>query len=180
MDSLIYQDSPSKAGKTLLWSTPRKTNVAPRKAFKDSIVTNVGIHMNNPFDKPHSGYGRRVASGHLGFKVPDSPGLRQSKSYSKWEKQDLEADSMAKLRKRLEDQKKVASPDKRVTFQLASSTSAPSIPSSFSVPSATGPDPTPLQSAQSTSEKPTLGTSFSGLCTSCEGCVLFLSRYSLS
>ncbi|TDL29631.1 hypothetical protein BD410DRAFT_780099 [Rickenella mellea] len=113
---------PEKAGKQLLWSSPRKSGFGTRKAFGDSIV-NVGLRLN-PFDQPQVGVGKRVASGHMGFLAPNSnaPGLRQSKSYSKWEKQDLEAEAMAKLRKRLEDQKKLTTPEKSNTQSLPAPT----------------------------------------------------------
>ena len=77
-------------------------------AFKDSIVTNVGLNIN-PFERPAETYTRRISTGHVALRQSTgigSPGLRSSKSYSKWEKQDLEAEAMAKLRKKLEEEKK--------------------------------------------------------------------------
>ncbi|KAI5124876.1 hypothetical protein M0805_007306 [Coniferiporia weirii] len=137
--------SPLKAGKQLLWSSPQKVATLPRKAFKNSIVTNVGLNVN-PFERPPlSGYSKRVSIGGDSFRPspPNSPALLHSKSYSKWEKQDLEAEAMAKLRKKLEEEKKAASPDLKVSFQTPSpgtnasektvslnvtSSSAPSLP----------------------------------------------------
>ncbi|KAL4241852.1 hypothetical protein ABKN59_000603 [Abortiporus biennis] len=132
-------DSPSKSGKNLLWSSTshRESPVPRRAAFRQSIATSVGLRLN-PFQQAQLPVTRRVTSFHgHPTPTPDSPKLQSSKSYSKWEKQDLEAAAMAKLR---EKAMKSASPS--VTPKPPSATSAPplfSAPSTQATPSAPAP-----------------------------------------
>ncbi|KLO07505.1 hypothetical protein SCHPADRAFT_1001614 [Schizopora paradoxa] len=150
-------EPPVKTGKTLLW-TSTKNNISPKKAFKDSIIANVGT--TNPFERPsYSSYGRRVSTGHDAFKQSSqSPVLTPSKSYSKWEKQDLEAEAMAKLRKKLEEQKKVSlaasESKKKVTFELPTSVSAPAMASSITAPAGLGTSTPTATTTSTTTAKP--------------------------
>ncbi|TCD70798.1 hypothetical protein EIP91_001488 [Steccherinum ochraceum] len=98
--------TPAKSGKNLLWSSTTKDSpLSQRRPFRQSIVTNVGLRGANPFELPQSSSGRRISSIQPSPMLPpDSPKLRTSKSYSKWEKQDLEAVAMAKLREKAQKQ----------------------------------------------------------------------------
>lgn len=85
----------SVEGKTLLWSSPRKSITVPPKS---SNIT------DNPFKQEPTYHNRRVLGSQI---VPKSPftevfKLRQSQSYSKWQKQDMEAEAISKLRQKLE------------------------------------------------------------------------------
>ncbi|KDQ64179.1 hypothetical protein JAAARDRAFT_27801 [Jaapia argillacea MUCL 33604] len=126
-------DSPSKAGKNLLWSsTSTRESPAPRRSqpFRQSVATNLGLRIN-PFQQSTSNHlqqhqqpsrpGRRVTSAYntppLALALPsenlsgstNSPTTATRspfRSFSKWEKQDLEAEAMAKMRQRVQEQKK--------------------------------------------------------------------------
>ena len=50
----------------------------------------------------------------------NSSSLQVSRSFSKWEKQDFEAEAMSKLRQKLDTIERASSPPKKVTFQLPS------------------------------------------------------------
>ncbi|KAI0082488.1 hypothetical protein K474DRAFT_1694340, partial [Panus rudis PR-1116 ss-1] len=103
-------DSPSTSGKNLLWSSMgvKESPALKRTNFRQSVATNLGLRIN-PFLPIQASQqpARRVSS----FvptaptpSTPESPTLRTSKSYSKWEKQDLEAAAMAKLREKAQKQ----------------------------------------------------------------------------
>ncbi|OCH90962.1 hypothetical protein OBBRIDRAFT_559005 [Obba rivulosa] len=104
--------SPFKIGKGLLWqselSEVPETPLPQRGPFKQSIASNVGIHIN-PFEQFPMTPARRVSRissvHHVSAppSAPDSPKVASSsKSYSKWEKQDLEAAAMSKIREKLQ------------------------------------------------------------------------------
>ncbi|KAF8897910.1 hypothetical protein BD779DRAFT_408507 [Infundibulicybe gibba] len=123
-----------QVGKNLLWSstsTPslghsplnestfgsQPRQLMARNPYRQSIATSVGLRMN-PFEQPHQSRrissAPRIASSYSGS---GSPGLVDTtngsprgayKTFSKWEKQDLEAKSMMKMReanKRKEEEK---------------------------------------------------------------------------
>ncbi|KAI0698519.1 hypothetical protein C8T65DRAFT_729190 [Cerioporus squamosus] len=117
-------DSPSKAGKSLLWSSTMASRESPTKRgpFRQSVVTNVGLRLNvfPPAPVPST---RRITSVYQAPSSPatDSPKLQKSKSYSKWEKQDLEAAAMSKIRAR----QQAAGAEANKTLPSASSTASP-------------------------------------------------------
>ncbi|GBE79483.1 predicted protein [Sparassis crispa] len=90
-------------GKGLLWSSMMSQDdspspVPPREPFMQSIATNVGLHLN-PFQP--DALSRRVSSVHQIDPEPsavESPKIHSSRSYSKWEKQNLEAAAMEQMR----------------------------------------------------------------------------------
>ncbi|KAJ8482210.1 hypothetical protein ONZ51_g5477 [Trametes cubensis] len=103
-------DSPSKAGKNLLWSSTMASRESPAKrgSLRQSITGNpLRLSLLAPSPVTSS---RRISTV---YQVPaspasDSPKLQKSKSYSKWEKQDLEAAAMSKIREKQQQQAKVA------------------------------------------------------------------------
>ncbi|KAH8105982.1 hypothetical protein BXZ70DRAFT_904066 [Cristinia sonorae] len=98
--------APAKPGKNLLWSSTTKGSspAAQRRPFRHSTVATVGLRVN-PFEHSNGTTGRRISSVQSApLLTPDSPKLHSSKSYSKWEKQDLEAVAMAKLREKAQKQ----------------------------------------------------------------------------
>ncbi|KZT72487.1 hypothetical protein DAEQUDRAFT_808945 [Daedalea quercina L-15889] len=187
--ALAWQDSPTPSapatpgdvsdfpsGKSLLWSSTSSTseNPAPQRGpFGQSIVTNVGLRFD-PFHQSQLAPRRRVSS------IPQLPVVtttpepspskpRSSKTYSKWEKQDLEAAAMAKIReKKLAEAREAnkATPPPPPPPQAATQLSvvpaaAPSVPSVPAVPSLTFAKPAEREverSAQSAGDKPS--TSF--------------------
>ncbi|EJD00949.1 uncharacterized protein FOMMEDRAFT_21422 [Fomitiporia mediterranea MF3/22] len=165
-------DTVTKIGKQLLWSTTQNGTMSLRpRTVGGSAIADAGVN-GNPFERPlQSSYSKRIPIGvDSTLRSPTgSPVMRQSKSYSKWEKQDLEAEAMAKLRKRLEEEKKAASPVpapilKKVSFQLPTSTaessgSAPSITSSSSAPASMHVPSTPNKTAEKAA-KPTTSNLF--------------------
>ncbi|KIM34950.1 hypothetical protein M413DRAFT_449991 [Hebeloma cylindrosporum] len=112
---------PSSTGKNLLWST--STNSTPTssgldglpesgriKNYRHSIATSVGLPIN-PFATSQVPTAKRIASttraNSLVSSISGSPGLSDStngsprmphKVFSKWEKQELEAQAMMKMR----------------------------------------------------------------------------------
>ncbi|KAI0751609.1 hypothetical protein C8Q80DRAFT_1119326 [Daedaleopsis nitida] len=141
-------DSPSKAGKSLLWSSTISSRESPMKRgpLRQSVATNVGMRLN-VFPPPQVATNRRIASVYQAPASPatESPKLQKSKSYSKWEKQDLEAAAMSKIRDR-----QLAA---RAAEASKPSPAAPSGPTSASTPSSSGPSSTPA-AAPSASAKP--------------------------
>lgn len=125
--SAEVKDLPSSpAGKNLLWrsrsAAPSPLSQLPAQStpprqmdsYRHSIATNVGLRINpfqqNALSGKRIASGARVASVFSGHGVPSgsaSPGLTDStnsslrngyKTFSKWEKQDLEAKAMMKMR----------------------------------------------------------------------------------
>ncbi|KAI0347115.1 hypothetical protein BDW22DRAFT_1480801 [Trametopsis cervina] len=89
-------DSPSH-GKRLLWSSSSSSSLVPlNRTSKQSTAPTSNMRVN-----PNGGPIRRISAvGNVTPVVLDSPKLLPSKSYSKWEKQDLEAAALARLRER--------------------------------------------------------------------------------
>lgn len=105
-------------GKRLLWDGPPKSPTKGRKSMLPSSVP-------NPFDLAVSNAGRRASSVHtLVGSTGENVQLRTSRSFSKWEKQDLEALSLKKMRVRMEKEKneqkepQVKAEDKKDGFTL--------------------------------------------------------------
>ncbi|THG97616.1 hypothetical protein EW026_g4413 [Hermanssonia centrifuga] len=122
-------DSPSK-GKNLLWSsTTQKDSPARRGPFRQSLVPNASLRVI-PTQQIQAAPPRRISTinSNIGS-LPESPKLsRSSRSYSKWEKQDLEAAAMAKLREKVK-QEAAPAPEK----------TAPVVLSGFSTPNVSAP-----------------------------------------
>ncbi|KAH7909459.1 hypothetical protein BJ138DRAFT_1181034 [Hygrophoropsis aurantiaca] len=117
-------DSPSKPGKTLLWDLTKESPV-PNRRLRQSVATSVGLRIN-PFQQSQTApSGRRVTSSNMAppSASPTRPGFR---TFSKWEKQDLEAEAMARMRAKVQEQKKAASPLGK-TPELATSATAPEL-----------------------------------------------------
>ncbi|KAL7282294.1 hypothetical protein ACG7TL_003764 [Trametes sanguinea] len=106
-------DSPSKAGKNLLWSSTMSSRESPvkRGALRQSIGPGANLRLSILGPAPVSS-SRRISSVYQAPASPasDSPKLQKTKSYSKWEKQDLEAAAMSKIREKqqLQQQAKAA------------------------------------------------------------------------
>ncbi|THH29144.1 hypothetical protein EUX98_g5062 [Antrodiella citrinella] len=145
--------TPAKSGKNLLWSSTVNESPTTRRPFRLSNVGTVGLRTN-PFEQPMVASRRRISSVQSS-PMPDSPKLRGSKSYSKWEKQDLEATAMAKLRERAQGLLAAAS-DKSVTpvaplFTNGTTTAAAPVNSLFGTPPSTTTPATTSASAPSLS-----------------------------
>ncbi|KAG2369758.1 hypothetical protein BDR07DRAFT_1388271 [Suillus spraguei] len=152
--------SPTKTGKDLLWDSMKNSPVSSR-AFRQSL-TNASARVN-PFKQPlpQATTGRRVASSNIHIpplipgvaEGPSRPGFR---AFSKWEKQDLEAEAMAKMRTRMLEQKKGEAPQSKA-FELPTSATAPELgPKASAVPIITFTPPPPTASTSCNAEtKPT-------------------------
>ncbi|KAG2748427.1 hypothetical protein P692DRAFT_20804942 [Suillus brevipes Sb2] len=122
--------SPTKTGKDLLWDSMKNSPVSSR-AFRQSLTN--GSARVNPFKQPlpQATTGRRVASSNI-HTPPLIPGVAEGPSrpgfraFSKWEKQDLEAEAMARMRARMLEQKKGVTPQSKV-FDLPTSATAPEL-----------------------------------------------------
>ncbi|KII95299.1 hypothetical protein PLICRDRAFT_209869 [Plicaturopsis crispa FD-325 SS-3] len=152
-------DSPSK-GKNLLWSstsaapstpTPAPSHQRGVNVFRQSIATNVGLRMN-PFLGNTGAPGRRVASA---YNTVDSSGKRAFRSFSKWEKQDLEAAAMARMREQRAAEQKPATPPQPAptapSFSLPKPTDKPAAAAatlSFAAP------PTPANASEPAKASP--------------------------
>jgi len=122
--------SPTKTGKDLLWDSMKNSPVSSR-AFRQSLTN--GSARVNPFKQPlpQATTGRRVASSNIhtpplipgAAEGPSRPGFR---AFSKWEKQDLEAEAMARMRARMLEQKKGETPQSKA-FDLPTSATAPEL-----------------------------------------------------
>lgn len=162
METPSEPQTPVKGGKALLWSSTTSHADSPipeRRPFRQSITNNVALPL------PASPQVRAPGKGRLSTPVYspatvglDSPRLKHVKSFSKWEKQDMEAEAMLKIRQKLQDQKKVTEDEKKpspasipvptISFKPATtSTTSTTAPSLFTPPSTT-----------STHLKPTTGT----------------------
>ncbi|KAG1815707.1 uncharacterized protein BJ212DRAFT_238196 [Suillus subaureus] len=152
--------SPTKTGKDLLWDSMKNSPVSSR-AFRQSLTN--GSARVNPFKQPlpQAPSGRRVASSNTHIpplipgvaEGPSRPGFR---AFSKWEKQDLEAEAMAKMRARMLEQKKGETPQSKA-FELPTSVTAPELgPKAPAVPIITFTPPPPAASTSGGTEtKPT-------------------------
>ncbi|KAI0368114.1 hypothetical protein BV20DRAFT_1114405 [Pilatotrama ljubarskyi] len=137
-------DSPSKAGKNLLWSSTMASRESPAKRgpLRQSIATNVGLRLSVFAAAPMSST-RRISSMYQAPASPasDSPKLHKSKSYSKWEKQDLEAAAMSKIREKQQQQQAKAAPSPAA----AQTPAPPSFTAPTSAPTASKPSEKPTQ-----------------------------------
>ncbi|KAI0638031.1 hypothetical protein C8Q77DRAFT_1187433 [Trametes polyzona] len=138
-------DSPSKLGKNLLWSSTMSSRESPvkRGPLRQSISSNVGLRLSVIAPTPPAS-SRRISSVYQAPASPasDSPKLHKSKSYSKWEKQDLEAAAMSKIRVKQQQQIKAAPAPTTSTPPLFNAAPAPTPatkpeekPAQFSAPS---------------------------------------------
>ncbi|KAI0824768.1 hypothetical protein BC628DRAFT_1419875 [Trametes gibbosa] len=127
--------SPSITGKSLLWSSTMASRESPvkRGPLRQSVNTNVGLRLSVLAPSPISS-SLRISSVYQTPASPasDSPKLQKSKSYSKWEKQDLEAAAMSKIREKQ---------------QLQQTKAAPSALPLFSTPLSNNPAPKATQAA---------------------------------
>ncbi|KZT42956.1 hypothetical protein SISSUDRAFT_1058095 [Sistotremastrum suecicum HHB10207 ss-3] len=93
------QEGRKPDGKTLLWNAPQPRTPTPTKS---SFNLSVGVYTANPFHESPKAPGRRVTYAHPSpLTQPAEARVKQlhhSKSFSKWEKQDIEAAAMTKLR----------------------------------------------------------------------------------
>ncbi|KAL5488254.1 hypothetical protein ACEPAI_6362 [Sanghuangporus weigelae] len=127
----------TEPGKQLLWANRQNANRTDGRTAVTPATTN-GKPRVDPFTL--TGKVKRAPDFESLVESPTgSPRIRQSKSYSKWEKQDLEAEAMARLRKNLEGEKKVLTPPTKLSFQssssiMDSSSPAPSMATSSSAP----------------------------------------------
>ncbi|KAI0053605.1 hypothetical protein FA95DRAFT_463916 [Auriscalpium vulgare] len=126
------QESPLPPGKELLWSSTSMPSSPIRKSqsFGQSVATNLGLRITSLSQAQPSHIGRRVTSLYASsmVKPPEmSPKLRSSKSYSKWEKQEIEAEAMARLRRKTEEEKaKKDMEQRKITEQKAAAEKAAS------------------------------------------------------
>ncbi|KAF9226753.1 hypothetical protein BS17DRAFT_502327 [Gyrodon lividus] len=107
-------ESPTKSGKDLLWDSVKGSPA--RRPFRQSMTASPATRIN-PFQQSQSqpALGRRVASSSVVVSPvlsgiagsPTRPGFR---GFSKWEKQDREAEALAKIRAKMEEQKKAQTP----------------------------------------------------------------------
>ncbi|KAF9647305.1 hypothetical protein BDM02DRAFT_3117320 [Thelephora ganbajun] len=157
METPSEPQTPVKGGKALLWSSTTSHVDSPipeRRPFRQSITTNVGLPL------PASPQVRAPGKGRISTPVYnpvavglDSPRLKHVKSFSKWEKQDMEAEAMSKIRQKLQDQKKVTEDEKKpspapaptpaISFQpaMTTSTTSTTTPGLFTSTSATSAQP---------------------------------------
>ncbi|KAF8450679.1 hypothetical protein L210DRAFT_2404644 [Boletus edulis BED1] len=123
-------DSPTKNGKSLLWDSVRCSPT--RRPCRQSIPPGASTRIN-PFERwqPQPILGRRVASSstivsHILPGVADNPTRPGFRSLSKWEKQDREAEAMARIRAKIEQQKKAQSPPQKAV-EIPTSVTAPEL-----------------------------------------------------
>ena len=106
------QRTSSNAGKQLLWASTSNAGSPVRKIrssgySSSSAISSPRMVMFPVAPPPH--YTRRVSSLYSSSVVNPtemSPKLRPSKSYSKWEKQEIEAEAIARLRRKAEEKEK--------------------------------------------------------------------------
>ncbi|KAN0132648.1 hypothetical protein V8E53_009664 [Lactarius tabidus] len=102
--------TPSNAGKQLLWASTSNTGSPVRKiriSGHSSAIASPRITMFSIPPPPQ--YARRVSSLYSSSAMKPSemsPKLRPSRSYSKWEKQEIEAEAIARLRRKAEEKEK--------------------------------------------------------------------------
>jgi len=151
METPSEPQTPVKGGKALLWSSTTSHADSPipeRRPFRQSITNNVTLPL------PASPQVRAPGKGRLSTPVYspaavglDSPRLKHVKSFSKWEKQDMEAEAMLKIRQKLQDQKKVTEDEKKpspastpaptISLKPATTSTSTAAPSLFTPPSTT-------------------------------------------
>ncbi|KAF7792923.1 hypothetical protein EIP86_004025 [Pleurotus ostreatoroseus] len=92
-------DTPTK-GKNLLWESTAPRDMVPRKGLTQTMTTTNGLRVNPIQSVPN----RRISTLQSASPQEGPKMLRHSRSYSKWEKQDLEAAAMAKLREKVKQE----------------------------------------------------------------------------
>ncbi|KAI6166219.1 hypothetical protein EDD17DRAFT_1546232 [Pisolithus thermaeus] len=104
-------ESPLKKGKDLLWDSVTSSPTS-RRPFRQSLTANTTMRIN-PFQQSpiQSNLSRRIASPSASVSphlvgVTESPTRSGFRGFSKWEKQDREAEAMAKIRAKMQEQKK--------------------------------------------------------------------------
>ncbi|KAG9317324.1 hypothetical protein JVU11DRAFT_1522 [Chiua virens] len=135
-------DSPTKSGKNILWDSV--TGSPTRRPFRHLVPASTSTRIN-PFEQwqlQPTLQGRRVASSsaivsHILPGVANSPTRSGFRTFSKWEKQDREAAAMARIRAKIEEQKKAQSPPQK-SAEMSPSVTAPELGSKpLSVPTIT-------------------------------------------
>ncbi|KAF9782740.1 hypothetical protein BJ322DRAFT_168367 [Thelephora terrestris] len=128
--------TPVKGGKALLWSSTTSHADSPipeRRPFRHSITTNIGPPTPATPQIRTPGKGRISTPVYSPVAVGlDSPRLKHVKSFSKWEKQDMEAEAMSKIRQKLQETKKAAEDQKKPSPSPAPATTTTT--PSFSTP----------------------------------------------
>ncbi|THH16925.1 hypothetical protein EW146_g3790 [Bondarzewia mesenterica] len=114
-----HEDSPIKAGKELLWGfTPTGGSPVHRSPLRHSIAPNI-LALSQP---QTAQLGRRVTPIHIttaSKPVEFGTKVRTSKSYTKWERQELEAEAMSRIRRKMEEQAKKEEAVKTVAPSLS-------------------------------------------------------------
>ncbi|TFY72962.1 hypothetical protein EVG20_g6 [Dentipellis fragilis] len=139
-DDSFYRDG---NGKDLLWmsDSSRGSPVGKRGLSAQSVATNLGLRISSLVPTQQPPPGRRVSSLYNSTVMPPpegSPKLRSSKSYSRWEKQEMEAEAMDRIRRKIEEEKaKKAAKEAEVALLTAPKAKAPAFtpsPLSFTKP----------------------------------------------
>src|SRR5712671_45710 len=154
----VRQGNSSNAGKQLLWaSTPTSNTGSPVRKIRISGHSSIASPRMALFPVPAPPqYTRRVSSLYSSSSVKPtemSPKLRPSNSYSKWEKQEIEAEAIARLRRKAEEKEKAkAEAEAKAKAKEAEAKKAATVP--------TLPAPVPLAKAdEKPSVAPPIGTS---------------------
>ncbi|KAF8076700.1 hypothetical protein FPV67DRAFT_1777134 [Lyophyllum atratum] len=172
--------APSVASSTSRQITPpsgsSQSSQMDRSLYSQSIASNVGLRLN-PFQKQPVTSGKRIASAarvssafnggttHPGSAASPSPSLADStngtprhKMYSKWEKQDLEAKAMMKMReanrKKEEEKAQKLREEKEKAEKLKKEQEAAAAPKF--IPTITVTKPEDAKPAQAVSKPPTV------------------------
>ncbi|KAA1466470.1 hypothetical protein DENSPDRAFT_36166 [Dentipellis sp. KUC8613] len=135
-DDSFYRDG---NGKDLLWmsDSSRGSPVGKRGLPVQSVATNLGLRISSLVPSQQPSPRRRVSSLYNSTVMPPpegSPKLRSSKSYSRWEKQEMEAEAMDRIRRKIEEEKaKKAAKEAEVALQNAPKAKPPAfVPSPLS------------------------------------------------
>ncbi|KAG8218501.1 hypothetical protein J3R82DRAFT_4134 [Butyriboletus roseoflavus] len=123
-------DSPTQNGKKILWDSVK---VSPtRRPFRQFIPVGASTRIN-PFEQwqlqPNPS--RRVASSSTILSpilpgVADSPTRPGFRGFSKWEKQDREAEALTRIRAKIEEQKRAQGPPQK-SAEMPTSVTAPEL-----------------------------------------------------
>ncbi|KAI0254730.1 hypothetical protein BJV78DRAFT_1279837 [Lactifluus subvellereus] len=124
----------SNAGKQLLWASTSNAGSPVRKIrssgySSSSAISSPRMVMLPLAPPPH--YTRRVSSLYSSSVVNPtemSPKLRPSKSYSKWEKQEIEAEAIARLRRKAEEKEKARAEAEAKEAEAKKLTTAAALP----------------------------------------------------
>ncbi|KIK29114.1 hypothetical protein PISMIDRAFT_6994, partial [Pisolithus microcarpus 441] len=150
-------ESPSKKGKDLLWDSVTSSPIS-RRPFRQSLTANTTMRIN-PFQQSQTqpNLSRRIASPSASVSphlvgVTESPTRSGFRGFSKWEKQDREAEAMAKIRAKMQEQKKGEAV--KNSEQPTSTVTSESRPQTLTVPSITltPASPSPIEGKPVTTE----------------------------